>query len=184
MIRNMTSAKSRVHGNVRYRALYVTLPFANGAVLAASYVALYGVIGTPESWIATSPVIDAPLVQYIGSMALWLVGLISAIIVICYVDLLALEKVYGLKLLSFAKELRGTPGYEKTIGIGVVVSTMITPLGSTAIIIVANGMSVLPVPAIPSMSEFVISPIIAGAVLGRAYLPALNHGEEAMNTTL
>lgn len=179
----MTSARSRLHGNVRYRALYVTLPFANGAVLAASYIALYGVIGTPGSWLATSPGVETSLLQFSGSMVVWVVGLFFATIFICYVDLLALGRVYGVNLLSFAKELRGTPGYEKTIGIGVVVSTMITPLGSAAIIIVANGMSVLPIPGNPGMSTFVVSPIIVGAVLARAYLPALNHGEEAMNTT-
>lgn len=179
----MTLARSRVHGNLRYRALYLTLPLANGAILAASYVALYGLIGAPGNWIATSSGVDAYFVRLIGTLAFWLVGLISATIAICYVDLLALEKVYGLKLLSFAKELRGRPGFEKTIGIGVVVSTMITPLGSTAIIFVANEMSILPVPDTAVMPEFLISPIIVGAMLGRAYLPALNHGEETMNLT-
>lgn len=179
----MISAKSRVHGNVRYRALYVTLPFANGAVLAASYLALHGLIVTPGSWIATSPGIDAFLVQSIGSIALWLVWLISATIIICYVDLLVLGMMYGLNLLSFARELLGTPGYEKTIGIGVVVSTIITPLGSAAMIIVANGMSVPPIPDIPIASTFAVSPIFAGAVLARAYLPALNHSENSVNKT-
>ena len=169
---------------MRYRALYVTLPFANGAILAASFVALYALIGTPESWIAILPGVHPSFVQFIHSMAWWLVGLIPAMIVICCVDLIALANIYGLNLRSLARVLWfGTPS-ERTIGIDLFMSALITlPWGSAVFIAVAHGIPVLPVPDIRDLSGFAASPAVAGLVLSRWYLHALIHCEERLSET-
>lgn len=169
--------------NRRYRTLYVLLPLGNGVLLAACYLILHSVTGIPDGWITTRPDIEIPLAHEVGSIVFWSAIVILPMIGIGCLDLIVVSMVYDFDFMAFIKNLWRLPPTSMAVDAAILVSALLTSIGSAVTAILASTIIDLPDPhpLLRFILYFTFFPMIIGPALARVYAPAMISGEEALH---